>query len=94
MAQIARWLPYKTAKAVLVLLFNKARRRVAEETGDVSKLPNARIVSATGALNQIADDVRDSQDQPEETPPTLQSGGSPPTIHTVGKILEKAKNAR
>jgi hypothetical protein len=94
MAQIARWLPYKTAKAVLVLLFRKAKRRVADETDDVAKLPNARIVAATGALNQIADDVRDAQDQPEETSPTIPSRGSPPTIHTVGKILDRTKSNR
>jgi hypothetical protein len=54
------WLTFIPGKAVLVGLFKAARRRVTEETEDVGDLPNARIVSATEELNQIADDVRDT----------------------------------
>ena len=54
------WLNFIPGKTVLVGLFKAARRRVTEETEDVGDLPNARIVSATEELNQIADDVRDT----------------------------------
>jgi hypothetical protein len=48
---------------------------VAEETGDVTELPKARIVSATAELNQIADDVQKAQSKPEASPPTVPKAG-------------------
>lgn len=56
-----RWLSLVPCKATLVLLFKAARRRVATQTGDIEALPNARIISATEELNQIADDIREAQ---------------------------------
>lgn len=63
-----RWLTFIPGKATLLLLFNAAKRRLSEQTDDVAELPNARIISATEELNQIADDIRDAQDAPEESP--------------------------
>jgi len=63
-----RWQPFQhfvPDKATLVLLFEAAKRRLAEETDDIAKLPDARIESATEELNQIADDVRDANAAPE-----------------------------
>ena len=54
------WLAFIPGKTVLVGLFKAATRRVTDETEDVGNLPNARIVTATEELNQIADDVRDT----------------------------------
>ena len=61
-----RWLPYKTAKAVLLLLFKRATRRVAGQTEEVAKLSNARIETATEQLNQVADEIRDAPAELEE----------------------------
>ena len=62
-----RWLSFIPGKATLVLLFNAAKRRLREQTDDVAELPDARIISATEELNQIADDIRDAQHPPEES---------------------------
>lgn len=69
-----RWLSFIPGKSTLIVLFNLAKRRLAEHTDDVAELPDARIVSATEELNQIADDIRDAHDASEELPlaiPTL-----------------------
>ena len=65
-----RWLPYKTAKAVLLLLFKRATRRVAGQTEEVAKLSNARIETATEQLNQVADEIRDAPAESKEPLPT------------------------
>ena len=62
------WLPFKTAKAVLVLLFKRATQRVAQQTEHVAKLSNERIEAATEQLNQVADDIRDAPEAAEESP--------------------------
>jgi hypothetical protein len=66
-----RWLSFIPGKATLVVLFKAAKRRLTEQTDDIAELPNARIVSATEELNQIADDVRDAQTAPEASPSTV-----------------------
>ena len=71
-----RWLCFVPGKATLVLLFNAAKRRLTEQTGDIAKLPAARIVSATEELNQIADDIRDAQVMPEDSPSTVPAPGN------------------
>ena len=63
-----RWLAFIPGKATLVVLFNAAKRRLSEQTDDIAEHPDARIVSATEELNQIADDIRDAQDAPEDLP--------------------------
>jgi hypothetical protein len=65
------WLPFVPSKASLVLLFQAAKRRVTQQTAEIDALPNARIASATEELNQIADDVREAQRTPEESPPAI-----------------------
>lgn len=60
-----RWLSYVPSKATLVLLFTAAKRRVIGQSDDLAELSNARIVSATEELNQIADDVQEAQAMPE-----------------------------
>jgi hypothetical protein len=62
------WLSFIPGKSTLVLLFQAAKLRVTEQTDDITRLPNTRIVSATDELNQIADDVRDSQAKPDASP--------------------------
>jgi hypothetical protein len=70
------WLSYfLSSKAKLALLFNAAKRRVAEQTDDITDLPKARIVSATEELNQIVDDVRDAHATPEASPSTVPKPG-------------------
>ena len=44
-------------KQTLVMRFTAAKRRLAMQTGDVAKLANARIGTATVELNQITDDI-------------------------------------
>jgi hypothetical protein len=56
-----RWLSFIPGKATLVLLFKAAKRRLIQQTDDVAELPDARIVSATEELHQIANDIRDAQ---------------------------------
>jgi hypothetical protein len=74
------WLPFVPSKASLVLLFNAAKRRVTQQTADIEALPNARIVSATEELNQIADDVREAQRTPEESPLALPASDTGDTL--------------
>ena len=45
----------------LLLLFEFAKRWVAQHTDGAGKLSKLRIVSATEELHQIADDVRDAE---------------------------------
>ena len=71
MARLFDWLSFVPGKSTLVLLFEAARRRVAEQRDDIGDLPNARIESATEELNQIANDVRDAQLASEASRPTL-----------------------
>jgi len=76
-----RWLSFIPGKTTLVLLFKAAKRRVTEQTDDVAELQNARIVSATEELNQIADDVRDARATSERTLSTVrgpETGGDLP----------------
>jgi hypothetical protein len=61
-----RWLSFVPGKSTLILLFLAAKRRVADQTEDLSELSDARIVSATEELNRIADDVRDAQESRAE----------------------------
>ena len=81
-------------KASLVLLFAAAKRRLTRQGGDVSKLPNARIDSAAGELNQITDDILGAQRAPKAPVAAIQQ--SPPraiqlAIYTVGRILRRPK---
>lgn len=66
-----RWLNFIPGKSTLIVLFNLARRRVSEQTGDVAELTDARLVSATEELNKISDDIRDAHAAPEEFSQTL-----------------------
>ena len=70
-----RWRPYIPSKATLALLFKAAKRRVTEQTDDIAELPNARVVSATEELNQIADDVREAQAMPQPSPAPVPAPG-------------------
>jgi hypothetical protein len=80
-------------KANLVLLFKAARRRLSTQAGDVGKLTNARIVTATVELNQLTDDIRDAQ-RPSQKPPLAIEKELPLGIYTVGKILRRLKMYR
>jgi len=53
-------LHFSPAKGTLVLLFELAKRRVAEHTDGVDKLSEAGILAATEELNRIADDIREA----------------------------------
>ena len=77
-------------KEKLVLLFEAARRRLTRQTGDIAKLPNERIATATKELNQVTYDIREAQPPPEVSMPATQNE---PTllISTVGKILRWSK---
>ena len=51
---------YAPTKATLLILFEAAKRRLAENSEHTFALPNERIASATEELNRIADDIRDA----------------------------------
>ncbi len=57
-----RWMPFTPSKATLILLFTAAWKRVTTTSEGVSALPDARIVSATEELNDIADDITDAEE--------------------------------
>jgi hypothetical protein len=75
------WLSSISGKATLVTLFKAAKRRVAEQTDDVAKLPNARIDSATEELDQIADEVREAKTLPEASPSTVRAPAN--VVHLI-----------
>ena len=56
------WLPHLPRKGTLLPLFQSAKLRLSLLTADAGMLSKARIESATGELNQIADDIRDAQE--------------------------------
>ena len=85
--------PSNPRKQSLVLFFEAARRRLTRQTGDVAKLPNTRIATATKELNQVTDDIRGAQGPPEAPPPVDQKKPAL-LISTVGKILRWSKTAR
>jgi hypothetical protein len=71
MPWLSYWFPFVPSKATLALLFKAAKRRLTDQADDIAELPNARIVSATKEMNQIADDVRDAQATPEDSASTV-----------------------
>lgn len=88
--RVMHWRPSIPRKATLSLLFRGAKRRLTEQTDDVAKLPNARIIAATKELNQITDDIRGAQEAPEEAP-SANPKKVPLVINTVGKVLRRPR---
>src|SRR6059036_1564466 len=60
---------YAPTKATLLILFEAAKRRLADNSEHTFALPNERIASTTEELNRIADDIRDASvgDDPSRT---------------------------
>jgi hypothetical protein len=65
-----RWLSFVPGKSTLLVLFGAAKRRVATQTDGADQLSDERLGSATEELNQIADDVRDAQADPDTRVPS------------------------
>jgi hypothetical protein len=57
------WPTYVPSSSTLVILFKIARARLMAGSHYVALLSDARLISATEEMNQIADDIRVARDQ-------------------------------
>jgi hypothetical protein len=70
-----RWRHFIPGTSTLVLLFQAADQRLTEQTDHIADLPDARIVSATEEMHQIANDIRDAQPMSEASSSTVRTPG-------------------